>query len=855
MGLDWRTLEEEDEQGQVEALEETEPDAARRRAWPWWLTSALVLLLAAAVIWGVRYVLAQRLEAITATFEVEVLAAHGTVQMAERDLDEALFSSMISTDYPNWGDRQKRMLREGMRWDRRFFGLTMAPEADGRPPPGTVTDIEFTSDWRMATVTVAYPYQQTAGPAVTLHQSITYREGETGWALVPAYPDYWGEKRKLEGRYVTVEFPERDAATVERLVEDWDELLAAACETLEDLDCRGEWKLDVALSTESSALTSLAEGAPPGMRWMEAFNAPLPEQSPEGSGLTLPTPSLIGRPADDAGYAALRAGYAPLIAGGGIAEIVGWRCCENEAASTRRRARGRSGAIFFRALLDKQLSQLGLVRWPVNASTYEEILQGTIHDVTNLHWVYLQRSGNSVEPHIWKVVYSMVDFILAEQPEQSAARLQRALRRNRTYRPWLTSAGFSNFGRSIQKRWIDYADGQLAAAATAAGDALPAQDLQLLCAADRFQGAHVYRYTFENDAFASEDLDGTFRLMYALPDADGVLLQRTGGRVNAEANDSPVQIWRRGWVQRVTYRDSNTPLFAVDSSDSGMLFYTYESRRPTYHFTYLDLAACEQGTCALESQQGFPVWSPDRKRSIVSLGDGLLWLGDGAGELLMTVAHGRSVAWLDNERFAYFQPDDEMRVGVMTLPQMEAETVLELERLAEAMRAAPGARRRSSGQPLPITPAALATHPSWPDQLIVAMREGDRWRSEATHIFTYNLAADELRHLLWVEHPLESIRSLRFSADGRWLFVHSVERSTDSWHLHLYDSESGASQTYSSESTLAFPGYDLSADGAWLVRVDEGFLHLIPLQGGRQRLVAHSFARCHSAVWVEGSFE
>ncbi len=855
MGLDWRTLEEEEERGRVEPPDGAEPQPQRRRGWPWWLTSALVLLLAAAVIWGVRYVLAERLEAITATFEAEVLAAHGTVQMAERDRDEALFASMISTDYPNWGGRQRRMLNEGMRWGRRFFGLTMARDAEGRPPAGAVTDIEFTSDWRMATVTVAYPYEQIEGPPVTLHQSITYREGETGWALVPAYPDYWGERRTIAGRFVTVEYPERDAATVERLVEDWDELLAIACETLEDLDCRGEWKLEVALSTESSALTLLAEGAPPGMRWMEAFNTPLPEQSAGGSGLTLPTPGLIGRPLDDAGYAALRAGYAPLIAGGGIAEIVGWRCCGSEGASTQRRSGGRSGAIFFRALLDKQLSQLGLVRWPVNASTFEEILQGTIHDVTNLHWVYLQRSGNSVEPHIWKVVYSMVDFILAEQPEQSPARLQRSLLRNRTYRPWLIKAGFSNFGRSIQKRWIRFADGQLAAAATAAGDALPAQDLQLLCAADRFQGAHVYRYTLKNDTFAIEDLDGTFRLMYALPDADGVLLQRTGGRVDADASDSPVQIWRRGQAQRVTYRASNTPLFAVDASDSGMLFYTYESRRPTFHFTYLDLAACEQGRCELASQEGFPVWSPDRERSIVSLGDGVLWLGDGAGEPLMTVVRGQSVAWLDNDRFAYIETDDEMRIGVMALPQMEAETVLELERLTEAMRAAPGARRRSSGQPLPVTPTALAMHPTQPGRLIVAVREGDRWRSEATHIFTYSLAADELRHLLWVEHPLESIRSLRFSADGRWLFVHSVERSTDSWHLHLYDNESGGSQTYSSESTLAFPGYDLSADGAWLVRVDEGFLHLIPLQGGRQRLVAHSFAHCYAAVWVEGSFE
>ena len=855
MQLEWETQEEEDGRRQKDAPDVDAP-AQKRRGRPWWLWSLLSLLLAAAVIWGVRYVLLKRLEAISAAFEAEVLEIHAIVQQAERDRDEALFGSMISSEYPNWGGRQKRMLRTGMRWDRAFFGLALSHDADGKPPTGAVADIDFTSDWRMATVTLAYPYEQVDGPPVTLEQTVTYREGTTGWALVPAYPAFWGETGTFKGRYVTVEYPERDAATVERLAREWDELLATACEALDDLRCGRAWKLEVELSTESGTLARMAEGAASRSRWMEMFNAPLPERGANGSGLRLPTPSIIGLPVDDAGYGALRAGYAPLIIGGGIAEIVGWPCCANGVnASAQARSRGQQGAVFFRALLDKQLSQLGLIAWPITAATYEDILQGPIHDVTNLHWVYLQRSDNNIDPRIGKIVYSMVDFILAAQPEQSPAALQRTLLRYATYRPWLLNAGFNTYGRSIQKEWIRYADQQLAAS-TAAGDALPTQELQLLCAADRFQGANVYRYTFENDAFTREDVDGTFRLMYPLPDADGVLLQRTGGRLDAEANNSPVQIWLQGQAQGVTYRSSNPPLFAVDSSGEGVLFYTYESRRPTVQFTYLDLEECEQGSCELESQEGFPVWSPDRERSIVSfLDDGILWLGDGAGEPLMTVARGRSVAWLDNERFAYIQPDNEMRVEMMTLPQMEAETVLELERLAEAMRAAPGARRRSTGQPLPVTPAALAAHLNWPDRLIVAVREGDRWRSEATHIFAYGLAEDELRHLLWVEHPLESIRSLRFSVDGRWLFVHSVDRNTDSWHLHLYDSETGESQVYSSESTLAFPGYDLSADGAWLVRVDEGFLHLIPLHEGRQRLVAHDFAHCYAAVWVEGSFQ
>ena len=146
--------------------------------------------------------------------------------------------------------------------------------------------------------------------------------------------------------------------------------------------------------------------------------------------------------------------------------------------------------------------------------------------MTNLHWVYLQRSDNNIDPRIGKIVYSMVDFILAAQPEQSPAALQRTLLRYAAYRPWLLNAGFNSYGRSIQKEWIRYADRQLAAS-TAAEDTLPTQELQLLCAAERFQGASVYRYT-QSGAFVEEAIDGAFRMMYALPGADGVCYRERG---------------------------------------------------------------------------------------------------------------------------------------------------------------------------------------------------------------------------------------------------------------------------------------------------------------------------------------
>ena len=835
MGLEWRTLEDEEGRRQEEVPKVEARAPKRRSRLRRFSTSLVLLLLLVVVIWGVRYVFLRRLDAIAATVEAEVLAVHGIVQEAERDRDSALFGGMISPDYPNWGKTQKGMLRSGIRWDRPFFGLALVGGADEQAPTGQVVDVAFTSDWGMATVTLAFPYTGADGSPVTLHQIVTYRDEKTSWVLVPAYPSFWGEKQTFTGRYLTVEYPERDADTVEQLAREWDAMLAAVCGNVDGLRCRRSWRLKVTLSTESGSLARMAEGAPSGSHWDGMSNALLKSMDADGPGLKLPTPSLIGSPVDDAGYQAVRAGYAPLIVSGGIADVVGWRCCEK--------------IVFFRALLDKQLSRLGIIPWPLEAASYEEILQGSIHDVTNLHWVYLQRSYNNITPYIQKMVYSIVDFILASNPQRSPASLQRLLFRFDTYSPWLlnalpynrSQASQGSYMRWLQKEWIRYADQQLAAD-TAPARALPEQDLQLLCTAERFNGANLYRYNLQEGEYVEENGSGSFRLMYSLPNDDGVLLQRLG-EWGAAASTSQVQIWREGRAQDVTYRSDNAPLYAVGTNAGGMLFYSYDNRRqPTSRFNYLSQAECDKGACAIRTLEGMPAWPPDGERTVVVRGDGVLWLGNEVGETQMAVGRGRSVAWLDNRRFAFIQPDEGLRVDEVTLPNLALRTLVEMERLAGALQNATDVTE--------ITPVALAAHPALPDRLYIGARVEGGTGAGTTHVFVYDLTTDEITKLLQVDNPLERNRSLRFSADGLWLFVHSVERSPNSWHLHIYNNQTGEILNYSTETSLAFPGYDLSADGAWLVRVDDGFLHLISLNGGRQRLVAHDFAHCYAAVWV-----
>ena len=222
-------------------------------------------------------------------------------------------------------------------------------------------------------------------------------------------------------------------------------------------------------------------------------------------------------------------------------------------------------------------------------------MQGSIHDVSSLHWVYLQRSYNNVTPQIQKIVYSIVDFILVSNPERSPGSLQRLLLRYSTYRPWLFNAlpfggdrtRQGSYLRWIKKEWIQYADQQLAAA-TPPGSAQPAQDLQLLCTAERSNGAHLYLYDLQTDEFIGENIDGPFRLMYSLPDDDGVLLQKSR-ESEAAAGSSQIQIWRQGQPQDVTYPAASATLYGLENIADGMLFYTYNTRRrPPIRFAYLE---------------------------------------------------------------------------------------------------------------------------------------------------------------------------------------------------------------------------------------------------------------------------
>ena len=111
----------------------------------------------------------------------------------------------------------------------------------------------------------------------------------------------------------------------------------------------------------------------------------------------MPTPTLVGLPSDETGYAALRRGYATQLATAVIPHLVAWECCE--------------GAPFFQALLNYQLSQLDLHSWPVSQADYQRI-QDEATSLNNAIPSWHADTLAAVDPDNQWLIYAIADFIL-----------------------------------------------------------------------------------------------------------------------------------------------------------------------------------------------------------------------------------------------------------------------------------------------------------------------------------------------------------------------------------------------------------------------------------------------------------
>lgn len=396
--FNWQT---ETEDWEALPVEETAVVAARRPPWLLMGVLLLVLLAGAFALWRLQV----QMEETAARLQEEVAASHRVVREAAANGDRELLRSFISSPDAVWSQIQQELLAHGTLFD--YSSLGLQPSTMAAPQ----LDITLSNDLSTADVVVDLQYVSMNPSGVTetvrLQQTAVYRWESDRWLWSPPRDKDWGYRGRAVSQYLTFTYPERDAGLVRRLSYDLDDTITAVCR-LEGISCPLDLELTLRFETDPQSLLRLSE-------WTNGLRA--------RRTIVLPTPSLVGMPQDQASYRALSRGYRALVAGPLIADLVDYDCCEQ--------------AHFFQALLHSQLNQLALRPSPLQPAGYERLLAGgTNIQTAGRYWTADEPlpTAESQAP-----VYAVVAFVLSQNPDVTAADMQRHLNQAGSYPGWLAT--------------------------------------------------------------------------------------------------------------------------------------------------------------------------------------------------------------------------------------------------------------------------------------------------------------------------------------------------------------------------------------------------------------------------------
>ena len=806
--FDWHT---DEESGWETPLVSPALQPARR-----WHGRLLLFLLLVMSATGIGYwQLQQRVAAATANVAEDVSASYRLLHQAAGRKDVELFNTLIAGGDRSWVRAQRALLAEGLLLDRWPLALRLQaaePDIEAIIPSADLSQVELQ-------VAQQYAVDRGQGIAetVTLRQVVTYRRGQNRWLAAPPPPDFWGEWRVADGRLLTLVYPRRDEAIALRLLADLETQWLRSCRTLPEVECPQDLRLLVRLSTDPAALATVADA---------------PAMLSGRPNLNLPAPTLVGLPLDEAGYQALLRGYAAHVVAAVLVEGVGWSCCRQ--------------GLFHQALLDYQLSQIGLRPWPLTAAVYKEMPGQAMVGLGGLNRFWPEPPLAPLSGHAWPQVYALVDFVIHSNPGIPVAAMQRRLATADSYFTWLQQyvplGALGN--RAQQRQWLRFIQAQVEPAPLSIP--LPKQDIQMLCRSSLSRSiATLYRYDMASATWTAELANRPFLFMAPLPQDEGVLLQEREGRPDR----SRLLLWQDGSEIGASPRPLPAGLFRVDPAGSNLLLYTFSFSERTVSHSLLDPAACDEGDCH-DNVPGVPLLSPDGRRTLLVDSDSTLWLGNEPGQALRAIGRGVAPFWLDSETYGYAHLAGSLTRSPSEIVAVSAATgeVTILLRLADLQAAVPAEVELDR-----LSIRAIVAAPADPDILFIALAPSDDDGGEAEAgalIFSYNRRTGVVSLRLRLDHYLSPFSPLLFSPDGRWLVLQSFARPKTLWQLHLHDVASGQTHALTSSYIFAFPGFDWSADGRWLLRVEEGFLHVLAPAHDYEQMIVHDFPGCNFAAWI-----
>ncbi|GAB4266079.1 MAG: hypothetical protein Kow0080_06980 [Candidatus Promineifilaceae bacterium] len=838
-GFDWQT----EEEGDWEAVVAQTDTAVSRRRPTWWHVVLLLVVLAAGGF-ALNKQITQRVEAATEETKNDVKAAYQFVTRVGLDGDEALFKTVLSGRDAVWLEVQQLLVADDLFLNRPAFGLQLVDGAS----PAVVQEIILAPGFDTAEVTAVYPYQartpQDRPETVRLLQTAVFRYGANRWLLAPPLEPFWGEWQSKDGRLLTLIYPERDAALAKRLLDDLDEILAQMCTTLDGLTCPASFRVRVRLENDVAMLADNGKR----LHFLES-----------GNRLTLPTPTLVGLPVDDAGYNALLRGYGTQIVEAAINNLVAYDCCQH--------------APFQQALVDWQLAQLDLQAWPPIEIDYARLVDSWLGS-SALEVLWSNRplsSADLFQMHL----YTLVDYLLASgDVETAVVEMQHALNDRLSYTTWMGSV-LGGTGRRIamETEWMVSVMNHANLTMTSPPpDAYPDASVQLVCLPTSQGESSVLQYDMVeqswHNVFANTFEEGrvgwvdtmTLPNMYVVYGYDQV------SNSGISPANLQISVWRDG---------EEIAVFTPDMTDRSYLFINGVDPTGRYlqrvdfldggETTYwlVDLTQCENGRCPTKPLDGYLFWSPTGNHTLImsrqntfaanngnpSFSYLQLQLADAVGQNGQNLGLGSMPVWLTDEQFAYVRPlhpeDGVESTQELLLANIDGEEQVILTN--DTLLAALPETERPNQLLLYLHDAAVYNGQI---KLALTARSSLIYRLDATQwYYLVTLQPDGTlvsTQTIAAENISDNVVSL--SPDGQWLaYSQLVSPTTGQRTITLAHTDSGEqTQIVADSDVIAW-----SPDGRWLAYNRNHSLILNLLGTDFRQVVEHNLDNCWQIGWVE----
>jgi hypothetical protein len=844
--FDWKT----EGDGAWEAEEQGQRSATVRRTWPWRTLFVLAVLLIVAGL-GVYWQFSRRIETLTAVIETDVLSTHNLINRAVAQEDLELMAPLLSARDLSWTNAQEELLENGLFYGRAPLGLPLVAAAIRpglSPEDSRYVNIEISPEMNSAELHFLQEHDPGGGQeTVLLEHTALYRHGRTRWLLSPPDEAFWGEWQTSETASLTLVYPARDAAVAEKLAVDLTAVLKQACRRF---GCPADYHFHLRLETDPASLLALSDPA-------VLYDG--------NTRLSLPAPTLVGLPVDEAGYEALKRGYAASLTAVLIADLSNWQCCAH--------------APIFQAFLDYQLSEMGLRLWPVTGETYGRLINSGINSAALFPFYEESSFERLYGPDGW-LLYAFVDFVMQQQGRLDALDSLAILNEAQSFQQWLaTLFGYYQdedivLTERLSRSWWLYAHTQIAASQGPPPIPFPDQDLHLTCA-DPFAdpiSTTLYRYLPGQDEWQTELVSDGLMFVNALPGDEAVLLQT----INEAGDEMQSHIWQEGQGFVLANEAYPSAISWGQTDPTGRYLLLYGNPTSELQTLLVDLPSCEAGSCNLIPLDGLPVWSPDGSQSLVAtigvLENALLPASDGRAILFteavwlqsvplfrantandpasqIAIGEGDLPFWQDEQTYGYVRntdpaaPETAQEVVLASVSDDVPQVVLHTDELLAALP--------EETRPLRLSIRYVLAHPKDNDSLVVMATS-----REATYIFLVDLKNNRVENRLTLTP--DGYHFFGFSPDGRYFITSGRPESNltapqDVTAYYLHDIARNQTQTFMAGSFYYLPAYafDWSADGEWLaLSLNNGAISLIAPQYGYQHLIPHDAGNCSSLAWV-----